>query len=251
MNFRDLRIFLTGAIAAGLLVILTEGWSFKEYPISFQIRLSSDLAGKYAGADSQDVVVDANDARALFVGDSITKSWPKASENRNAGIPGAGATLIGQRFASEIRGGSPNYVHILAGTNDVGGGRDAPSIAIIGSMVDEARRRNIPVIVGTIPPIDALLFPHLSPYVAQFNLSLVAEVKPKGAFIADYYKAMSNPDGSQNRSLFLDGIHPNDAGYAVMTKVLRETRREMYRTIYTPEQRKAWREKRKAGREAK
>ncbi len=34
------------------------------------------------------------------------------------------------------------------------------------------------------------------------------------------YDAFLNPDGSQNGSLFLDGTHPNPAGYAVWQKIL-------------------------------
>jgi lysophospholipase L1-like esterase len=194
-------------------------------------------------------LIDPRDVRALFVGDSITASWPKATQNRNTGIPGAGAEIIGRRFAAEINQGSPKYVHILVGTNDVGGNRDAQSIATIASMVEAAKARRIHTIVGTVPPIDRLLFPNIAPHVPAFNMALIAEVKPRGAIIADYYKAMVLPDGNQNSSLFADGIHPNRAGYMVMRQVLQDARRELRITrraerkesgiTRTPEQRAA------------
>jgi hypothetical protein len=37
---------------------------------------------------------------------------------------------------------------------------------------------------------------------------------------ADYYDEFLNPDGTVNDSLFLDGLHPNPAGYALMWKVV-------------------------------
>jgi hypothetical protein len=225
------------------------------YILCMVIALSG-CGGKVSRAleaqEFQTPMIDPRDVRALFVGDSITFSMPIAERNRNTGIPGAGAEIIGRRFVAEIQAGKPKYVHILAGTNDVGGGRDAATISIIGGMVVESRKRGFGVIVGTVPPLDAVLFPHLYAHVKPFNEALVADVKPKGAVIADYYSAMIKPDGSQNGALFSDGIHPNQRGYLVMRQVLREARHTLRVTrraerkaagiTRTPEQRAARKE---------
>lgn len=207
----------------------------------FALALLHGCGGKHGLREQnfQTPMLDVRDVRALFAGDSITANWSQATANRNTGMPGNGSSIIGQRFAAEIAAGTPRYVHILAGTND---DLRTPQMTLdnIGSMIDMARARTIPVIVGTLPPLDLRLFPELAPRIAPFNQMLIPYAKGKGAFVADYYSAMILPTGLQNGALFMDGIHPNDAGYAVMDSVLRKTRREMWRTIATPEQRAAW-----------
>lgn len=224
------------------------------YPVSFQIRISSDVAGKYAGGDSQDLVVDARDVRALFVGDSITFNNPRAE--RNAGVGGATTAAIGVRFAKEISQGSPRYVHIHAGANDFTDSKPpntAKMLSDVGAMIDAAKARHIPVIVGTVLPMDLNWSP-MGALIPAYNEQLKSLVLQKRGIVADYYSAMVLPDGSQNKALFKDPVHPNEAGYAVMNQVLdkaiarlqrREERRAKWKEA-TPEQRAAWREKREA-----
>lgn len=217
------------------------GWEVK-----FAVIVGASLISKHAYDSDATLVVTSDTAKALFAGDSITFRWSQASAEKNTGISGATAEAIGARFASEIQNGQPRYVHILAGTNNIFGlGKwDSSTVAAVSSMVDAARARNIPVIVGTIPPLDEARWPTLAAQVAPYNAALVASVKPKGAFIADYFSAMTLPGGLQNPVLFSDGVHPNEAGYEVMNHVLRQTRREMWRATTTPEQRAAWKERR-------
>lgn len=56
--------------------------------------------------------------------------------------------------------------------------------------------------------------------VINFNSEVILTGLDYGYPIVDYYDAFILPDGTQNGALFLDGIHPNKAGYAVMWKVL-------------------------------
>lgn len=212
------------------------------------IGLIGGCASTRRGLENQNFQTPMVDVRAVFIGDSITANWPKASQQRNAGVSGETTSLIGARFAGEISKGSPRYVHILAGTNDVRPDisptySQATTVANITSMVSLARSRNLNVIVGTVPPLDMALFPTRAPLVAPLNQAIVASVRPLGAFVADYYSAMILPSGLQNPALFSDGIHPNAAGYTVMNTVLKATKREMWATIKTPEERAAWRAK--------
>lgn len=200
----------------------------------------------------QTPLVDVADVRAVFAGDSITAHWSKASEQRNAGVSGETTSMVGARFAHEISYSAPRYVHILAGTNDLRPDispvySQSVTVANIAGMVTMARARNLPTIVGTVPPLDLTLFPTRAPLVASLNSAIVAAVRPLGAFIADYYAAMVLPSGLQNSALFSDGIHPNTSGYSVMDSVLKATKREMWRAIKTPDERAAWRAKKSAG----
>lgn len=202
-------------------------WSWPaEYPISFKVSISSDVAGKYAAADSQDLVIDARDARALFDGDSISERWVTAQKQRDVAVSGTTTAEIGVRFAQEIGKGSPRYVHILAGTNDWSAGKQPDTAKLLvemGTMIDAAKARRIQVIVGTVLPMDLTATPFAAS-IPAYNAQLKSLVLRKRAIVADYYAAMVLPDGTQNRALFNeDGgryIHPNAAGYAVMDQVL-------------------------------
>lgn len=200
----------------------------------------------------QTPMVDVADVRAVFAGDSITAHWSTASQQRNAGVSGETTSMVGARFAHELSQGAPRYVHILAGTNDLRSDisptyLQSVTVANVAGMVTSARARNLPTIVGTVPPLDLTLFPTRAPLVASLNSAIVAAVRPLGAFIADYYAAMVLPSGLQNSALFSDGIHPNASGYSVMNSVLKATKREMWRAIKTPDERAAWRTKKAAG----
>lgn len=218
------------------------------------VLISVALLQGCATARNQNIqtpMIDVQDVRALFAGDSITARWSKASEQRNAGVSGETSSMIGARFAGELSRGSPRYVHILAGTNDVRQDisptySQAVTVANITTMVSLARARNFNVIVGTVPPLDLTMFPTRAPLIAPLNKAIIASVRPMGAFIADYYSAMILPSGLQNGALFSDGIHPNADGYKVMNNVLRATKREMWRTTKTPEERAAWSAKKHA-----
>jgi lysophospholipase L1-like esterase len=218
----------------------------------FAVAALAGCAAVRHGLENQNVqtpMVDVADVRALFAGDSITANWSTAARARNAGVSGETTSMIGARFAQEITRGAPRYVHILAGTNDLRPDispvySQGATVANIAGMASAARARNLPTIVGTVPPLDLALFPTRAPLVAPLNQAIIAAVKPLGAFIADYYSAMVLPSGQQNAALFADGIHPNASGYDVMQRVLRATKREMWRTTKTPEERAAWRAKR-------
>lgn len=209
-------------VIALLLLVAGSSSSSSDYPIKFQLRLSSDLA-KHAAADSGDLVIDAHDARALFAGDSISTAWARAQRQRDVAVSGTTIEMVARRFASEIQKGAPAYAHLLAGTNDfylagAGGPDTSKMLANVDLALDAARKRHIQVIVGTVLPMDigrsqnAYLIP-------AYNTLLVQHVGRR-AVIADYYSAMVLPTGAQNSALFYDGIHPNAAGYSVMNQVL-------------------------------
>jgi len=163
------------------------------------------------------------DARVRFAGDSISAGWQRAHAQRNAAVSGTTTALIGTRFAQEVQIGSPAYAHILAGTNDFysagkGGPDTQKMLADLESAIDAARHRQVPVIVGTVLPMDAARSAAAS-LIPAYNARLIQQFGHR-IVIADYYNAMVLPSGEQDSSLFRDGIHPNDAGYAVMNQVL-------------------------------
>ena len=56
--------------------------------------------------------------------------------------------------------------------------------------------------------------------VQAFNHQLIQLAQQNGYLYADYYDEFLNADGTVNDSLYVDGLHPNPAGYALMWKVV-------------------------------
>lgn len=164
----------------------------------------------------------------VFIGDSITAGWDLKDylpDAINAGIPGQTSAQMLARFQADVLDKDPSVVIILAGTNDI---RllDDPNASNIQIMATMASAAGIRVILCEIPPIDNTLdfdFANTtqeSKVVTNFNSEVILTGLDYGYPIVDYYDALILPDGTQNGALFLDGIHPNKAGYAVMWKVL-------------------------------
>lgn len=165
----------------------------------------------------------------VFIGDSITAGWiikdylPNAI---NAGIPGQTSVQMLARFQADVLDKHPSTVVILAGTNDI---RllDSPNASYIQRMATMATEVGIRVILCEIPPISNTLDSSYTDPAEEnkaainFNSEVILTGLDYGYTVADYYDSLILPDGTQNKSLFLDGIHPNAAGYDVMWKVLK------------------------------
>ena len=169
----------------------------------------------------------------VFMGDSITAAWTDlqtlAPGSINSGIPGNRSTDMDARFQTDALDYHPDLIVILAGTNDVCNAVN-PTTAALFDMVQKAEASGAAVIVGTIPPLgdwshcggagfDAATG---NAELAQWNTDIRTGAGTYGYRVADYYRVLVNPDGTQNTSLFKsDFIHPDEAGYAVMDPVLK------------------------------
>lgn len=170
----------------------------------------------------------------VFIGDSITAWWNVKSyvgpEAYNVGIGRQTSAQMRARFMTDVVATDAATVVILAGTNDIILNQD-PSTQDIEAMVEDAVRAGMHVIMCEIPPntdMTVNLFHGMSTTQAEvnskidaYNLSLIQIAMSRGIPIADYYDAMTDPDGEQNATLFVDGIHPNTAGYSVMWDTLK------------------------------
>lgn len=203
-----------------------------DYEVKFKVYLSAAMFGKKfaAATDTPDIAVSVDATRALFVGDSITARWPTAQTQHDAAVGGTRTAAIAAKFVSDVQQGSPAYVHILAGTNDFSTANTPNFSALLGdvdSMISAAHQRRIPVIVGTVLPMDLSLSPNAS-LIPVYNAQLVQNVRHR-AVVADYYDAMITAAGVQNSALFVDGVHPNADGYAVMNQVLSVAEQKLQR----------------------
>ncbi len=171
--------------------------------------------------------------RVVFFGDSITDFW-----NLEASFPGRGyinrgisAQTTAQlllRFRPDVIDLRPSVVLILAGTNDIAGNTGPTTTEEItgnyATMAELARAHGIRVIFGSVTPVHRGTLATVRFYVLRplprilaLNDWLRQYCAAEGHGYLDYFSAMADESGKMRRELSDDGLHPNAAGYAVMT----------------------------------
>lgn len=165
--------------------------------------------------------------RVVFIGDSITEGWLKASPEFftgqiiNRGIAGQNTTQLLNRFRYDVINLKPEVVHIMAGINDI----NLPSGTVltfsnIVSMVELADANKIKVVLASITPSTKfLLFPKEkpAPQVVRLNQLLRDYAQENNVVYVDYYIPLLGLDGGISESFSNDGLHPNRLGYELMT----------------------------------
>jgi lysophospholipase L1-like esterase len=169
-----------------------------------------------------------------FMGDSITYLWDlsqfDSGPTLNFGIKGDYTGGMLARFQTEVIANAPGVVVILGGINDIelydsGVFTTPPDIESIKAMAAMAKAAGIRVILCSVLPtkfvtVSTPLLLQVPAQVEDLNQQLIALAQQEGYLYADYYDEMLAADGTQNTALFMDEVHPNPAGYAVMWKVI-------------------------------
>jgi lysophospholipase L1-like esterase len=137
------------------------------------------------------------------------------------------------RFRHDVIALRPKVVVILAGTNDIAGNTGPMTLedtqAHFTSMVELARANGIKVVLSSILPVhnytpsSALTFPLRAPAkIAALNTWLKAHAAATGCVYLDYYSAMVDDRGLLRRDLAPDGLHPSQAGLALMAPLAQQ-----------------------------
>lgn len=203
-----------------------------------RLRLDWANLGRYAAANEE--VRRGPAPTAVLLGDSITENWGAADPALfagglvNRGIGGQiGAQLL-VRFAPDVVRLRPRAVHLMVGTNDIGGNlgpvSDEAFQGHVASMLDIADANGIRVILGSIIPSSTLGWnPDLDPVpvIARWNAWLREFAAERGAVYADYFPALADAGAGLDERLGNDGVHPNRAGYEVMRPVLEAALRSL------------------------
>jgi lysophospholipase L1-like esterase len=189
----------------------------------------------YAPADRALAPPRAGEARVVFIGDSITDRWDlgKSFPGRPYVNRGIGSQVTSQmvlRFHQDVIALHPSVVVILAGVNDVQGFLQKETPEGIESnyeaMADMADRHGIRPVFGSILPVNNYA-PGATDVVTErhpdelrrINVWLRAFCKSRHYGYADYYAALVDDRGLMRRDLTEDGVHPLDAGYALMAPI--------------------------------
>jgi lysophospholipase L1-like esterase len=164
----------------------------------------------------------------IFIGASITQFWASytdfaANHWTDKGIAGQTSVQVAARFQSDVIALHPDAVHILVGSNDLTAAW-VPQTTwnAFSSMIAAAKAAGIAVYIGTVPPWGAgPLADSVDPDYAARNIRVKTlnawlTAQP-GVTVIDYYSMLVGGDGLYNPAMTTDGIHPDAAGYAVMT----------------------------------
>ena len=180
---------------------------------------------------------DENEKRIVFMGDSITEEWSNLypeffSGNNyiNRGIGGQTTPQMLIRFKPDAIDLKPYAIIILACTNDIAGNTGPSTVRMISdnifSMAELAVAYEIKVVLSSILPvyqypwIDGVLDPPL--VIDSINSKIKEYVENKGLLYLDYYSSMVDDRKGLKLDFTGDGVHPNEAGYKVMSAIAGE-----------------------------
>ncbi|MGG6269383.1 SGNH/GDSL hydrolase family protein [Leptolyngbya sp. AN03gr2] len=165
--------------------------------------------------------------RVIFFGDSITDFWGLSTyfpdqPYINRGIAGQTTPQMLVRFRPDAIAIRPKVVILLAGTNDIAGNTGRMTIEEIQSnlmsIVELAKYHQIRMILCSILPVSEVMSVTRSPKKIQtLNAWIEQYCAENDCIYLDYYSHMVDDRGFLQSHLSIDGLHPNDAGYKIMS----------------------------------
>ena len=197
---------------------------------------NSDWAnlGYYEKRNRELGLPDENEKRIVFMGDSITEEWgnlyPEFFSGNyyiNRGIGGQTTPQMLIRFKPDAIDLKPDAIIILAGTNDIAGNTGPSTVRMITdnifSMAELAKAHEIKVVLASILPVyqyswaDDVIDP--PSMIDSVNSKIKEYVENQGLVYLDYYSSMVDDRKGLKLDYTGDGVHPNEAGYKVMSAI--------------------------------
>ncbi len=197
---------------------------------------NSDWAnlGYYKKRNRELGLTGENEKRIVFMGDSITEEWgnlyPEFFSGKNyinRGIGGQTTPQMLIRFKPDAIDLKPDVIVILAGTNDIAGNTGPSTVRMITdnifSMAELAIAYDIIVVLASILPVyqyswaDDVIDP--PSIVDSINIKIKEYVENQGLVYLDYYSSMVDDQKGLKIDYTGDGVHPNEAGYKVMSAI--------------------------------
>ncbi len=186
---------------------------------------------RYHDADDKVPPPGPGEDRVVFMGDSITDFWGSRYGKFFPGEPYINRGISGQttpqmliRFWPDVVALGPKVVVILAGTNDIAGNTGPTTLDAIEdnlmAMTGLARANGIRVVLASLLPVTDAIQPQTTrrppEKIVELNQWIKDYATDNGFVYLDYYSAMIDDQKMLGKELTFDGLHPNDAGYAVM-----------------------------------
>jgi lysophospholipase L1-like esterase len=209
------------------------------YGIPLVQKLLPDWANleRYRDANARLPACALEETRVVFLGDSITDDWQKWSASFFTGKPYINRGISGQttsqmlvRFRPDVIMLQPRVVVIQGGSNDIA--RDPAASALeqvkdnLRSMAELARANGIRVILASHLPVTDAILPQTArrppEKIRALNVWIKGHAEEQGMIYLDFYFAMLDDKRMLRRNLTIDGLHPNEAGYAVMEALAEE-----------------------------
>lgn len=197
---------------------------------------NSDWANlqRYAQSNAALAPPAPDEQRVVFMGNSIVEGWAPRFNSNFPGKPYIGRGISGQttpqmlvRFRQDVIALRPSVVVILAGTNDIAGNTGPSTLEMIedniASMMEMAQANGIRVVLCSVLPVfDYPWKPGLEPAPKIFALNawIKSYAASHHAQYADMHTAMADDRQGLPKTLALDGVHPNAAGYAMMAPIV-------------------------------
>lgn len=176
--------------------------------------------------------------RVVLMGNSITDNWASMRKDffqENAligrGISGQTSYQFLLRFREDVINLQPRIVVINYGTNDIaentGPYDEDLTFGNVLSMVELARQHKIKVILTSCLPASGFgwrpSITNAMQKIRHLNARVEAWAKANKIPYVDYFSALVTADGTEMNPAYAQdkpGVHPNDAGYAVMEGLL-------------------------------
>jgi lysophospholipase L1-like esterase len=190
---------------------------------------------RYRDANKTVAAPARNEARVVFMGDSITDGWQQPRYGGffpgkpyvDRGISGQTTPQMLVRFRRDVIDLQPKAVVILAGTNDIAGNTGPMTNEEIqgnlASMSDLAHAHNIKVVFASITPVSEYHVRGVPQTTSRpmerikaMNEWMKSYAASHGDTYLDYFSEMIDDKGLMRAELTEDDLHPNAKGYAVM-----------------------------------
>jgi lysophospholipase L1-like esterase len=226
------RGFLTGALLlpfAARAAQAQESWEEKRQRL---LKEDWPWLGRYAD-DNRKLIAARRKVDIVFMGDSITEGW---QSKRPAfftpgricrGISGQTTPQMVLRMMADVIALKPRLIHIMAGTNDIAGNTGKITVAQscdnLRMMTELAQANGIKVLLASVPPAgDFPWRPGLETVkpIRAINVWLAGYARRARATYVDYTPVLADAKGAMKPGLAFDGVHPTEAGYAAMEKLL-------------------------------
>lgn len=173
------------------------------------------------------------DSKIICLGDSLTYGYPYGPQDSwvtyaamrcglelvNAGVNGNTVEDMARRFPDDVRKKHPSAVIILGGTNDAYWGEvsHAQTVYFLEGMIQDALKHRIQPIIGLPIPVDE---PFVAAKLERICTSYRKIAERFGLLQLNFAPSfLDRVTGGIRDELYLDGVHPNRAGYRAMGEI--------------------------------